>query len=66
MFWQGGGKKRLRHQIERAMEPARSSVELPAVGQDDEQLLVIYYQREQEREERGMEVRQNSTREKKQ
>lgn len=63
MFWQGGGKKRLRHQIERAMEPARSSGEPPAVGQDDEQLLVIYYEREKERKE---EVRQNSTRENKQ
>lgn len=62
MFWQGGGKKRLRHQIDKAMEPARSSAELPAVGQDDEQLLVIYY----ERERKEGEVRQNSTRESKQ
>jgi hypothetical protein len=46
MFWQGGGKKRLKQQIETAMEVAPVSYQPGQLGRSDEELLMIYYYRE--------------------
>jgi len=48
MFWQGGGKKRLRTQIESVLEVPRKVIEKGVVGHIDEELLMIYYYRDQE------------------
>ena len=45
MFWQGGGKKRLRYQIEKIMEVPHVEVESGVIGKNDDQLLIIYYNR---------------------
>lgn len=46
MFWQGGGKKRLRHQIENIMEVPQHQVDRNAIGKNDDELLHIYYYRD--------------------
>lgn len=46
MFWQGGGKKRLKHQIEKVMEVPLLNLDQHAIGTNDNQLLTIYYQRQ--------------------
>ena len=45
MFWQGGGKKRLKNQIEKFMEIAPTKIEKGIIGKNDEELLCIYYNR---------------------
>ena len=47
MFWQGGGKKRLKNQIEQKMETAPFKFEPGRIGRNDEELLAIYYHRDQ-------------------
>lgn len=46
MFWQGGGKKRLKHQIENIMEVPQRQVDRNAIGKNDDELLHIYYYRD--------------------
>lgn len=46
MFWQGGGKKRLKHQIENIMEVPQHQVDRNAIGKNDDELLQIYYFRD--------------------
>lgn len=46
MFWQGGGKKRLKHQIENIMEVPQHQVDSNAIGKNDDELLHIYYYRD--------------------
>lgn len=45
MFWQGGGKKRLKNQIEKMMEIPATNIEVNTIGKNDDELLTIYYHR---------------------
>jgi hypothetical protein len=47
MFWQGGGKKRLKNQIEKFMEVPQQQIEKDAIGKNDDELLPIYYYRDE-------------------
>lgn len=45
MFWQGGGKKRLKQQIEHKMEVAPAEFDPKKIGTNDDDLILIYYYR---------------------
>jgi len=47
MFWQGGGKKRLKNQIEGKMEVPTPPFAVGTIGRNDDELLYIYFHREQ-------------------
>lgn len=46
MFWQGGGRKRLKNLIEQKMEVAPSPFEPGKIGRTDDDLIHIYYHRD--------------------
>jgi hypothetical protein len=51
MFWQGGGKKRLKNQIEMKMELPPTAVPKDIIGKTDDELLPIYYHRDATKQE---------------
>ncbi len=53
MFWQGGGKKRLRNQIEKIMEIPATNIETHTIGKNDDELLTIYFHRNDNQSENG-------------
>jgi len=52
MFWQGGGRKRLKQQIDRAMEVSLPEIDKFTVGRSDDELFIIYYNRDQNEQRR--------------